>query len=190
MGGSPCTFWSLCKSRGREVEANGMGWELFSQYLRALHEVKPKYFIYENNKSMSQAIRDSIDQAFGFEAVCINSALVSAQNRHRLYWVGKRNDDGTYSKVPVEQPNDRGILLADVLDRHGAKELTVKEMEYMVRQTRDGRNHFDFGYAQNAANDKSVCLTANVHKGVPYNVCIEPVMIFKTSYSPDLCALQ
>lgn len=65
---------------------------------------------------MSKEIRASIDEAFGFEAVCINSALVSAQNRQRLYWVGKRNADGTYSKVNVEQPEDRGILLKDVLD--------------------------------------------------------------------------
>lgn len=51
-----------------------------------------------------------------FDCVCVNSALVSAQNRQRLYWVGKRNADGTYSKVDVKQPEDRGILLKDVLD--------------------------------------------------------------------------
>lgn len=93
-----------------------MGWELFQQYVRALHEAQPKYFIYENNKSMSPAIRKSISDAFGFEPVLINSALVSAQNRNRLYWVGIRNDDGTYRKVNVEQPEDRGILLRDILD--------------------------------------------------------------------------
>ena len=65
---------------------------------------------------MSKAIRASIDETFGFEAVLINSALVSAQNRQRLYWVGKRNDDGTYSKVMVEQPEDRGSLLRDILE--------------------------------------------------------------------------
>lgn len=65
---------------------------------------------------MSKAIRDSIRQAFGFEEICINSALVSAQNRQRYYWVGRRNDDGTYSKVDVQQPEDRGILLKDILD--------------------------------------------------------------------------
>lgn len=65
---------------------------------------------------MSKAIRASIDETFGFEAVLINSALVSAQNRQRLYWVGKRNDDGTYSKVLVAQPEDRGILLRDILE--------------------------------------------------------------------------
>ena len=116
VGGSPCTYWSIAQTKNRETVASGMGWELFSQYVRALHEAKPKYFIYENNKSMSKEIRASIDKAFGFEAVCINSALVSAQNRQRLYWVGKRNNDGTYSKVNVEQPDDRGILLRDILE--------------------------------------------------------------------------
>ena len=116
VGGSPCTYWSIAQTKNRETVASGMGWELFSQYVRALHEAKPKYFIYENNKSMSKQIRASIDEAFGFDAVLINSALVSAQNRQRLYWVGKRNADGTYSKVNVEQPADRGILLKDVLD--------------------------------------------------------------------------
>lgn len=116
VGGSPCTYWSIAQTKNRETVASGIGWELFSQYVRALHEAKPKYFIYENNKSMSKEIRASIDKAFGFEAVCINSALVSAQNRQRLYWVGKRNNDGTYSKVNVKQPDDRGILLRDILE--------------------------------------------------------------------------
>lgn len=116
VGGSPCTYWSIAQKNNRETEASGMGWELFSQYVRALREAQPMYFIYENNKSMSKAIRESITKTFGFEPVCINSALVSAQNRQRLYWVGKRNLDGTYSQVHVEQPEDRGILLRDVLD--------------------------------------------------------------------------
>ena len=116
IGGSPCTYWSIAQKNNRETEASGIGWELFSQYVRALHEAQPKYFIYENNKSMSKQIRASIDEAFGFDAVLINSALVSAQNRQRLYWVGKRNADGTYSKVNVEQPINRGILLKDILE--------------------------------------------------------------------------
>ena len=93
-----------------------MGWELFSQYVRALHEAKPRFFVYENNKSMAPAIRESITNAFGFEPICINSASVSAQNRNRLYWVGKRNEDGTYSKVEIPQPEDRGILVKDILE--------------------------------------------------------------------------
>ena len=138
IGGSPCTYWSIAQTKNRETVASGMGWELFSQYVRALHEAKPKYFIYENNKSMSKAIRASIDEAFGFEAVLINSALVSAQNRQRLYWVGKRNDDGTYSKVNVEQPADRWILLKDVLDSVVARDLTCNDKAYTLTATYDG----------------------------------------------------
>ena len=116
MGGSPCVYWSIAQKNNRETEASGMGWELFSQYVRALKEVQPRYFIYENNKSMSNAIRESITNTFGFEPICINSALLSAQQRQRLYWVGKRNDDGTYSRVEIEQPEDKGIALRDILD--------------------------------------------------------------------------
>lgn len=118
IGGSPCTYWSIAQSPDkRETTASGLGWELFSQYVRALNEAKPKYFLYENNKSMSKDIYKSISATFGFEPICINSALVSAQNRQRLYWVGKRNHDGTYGKVDIEQPKDRGILLRDILNR-------------------------------------------------------------------------
>lgn len=142
IGGSPCTYWSIAQSPDkRETTASGMGWQLFLQYVRALHEANPKYFIYENNKSMSKAIRESISEAFGFEPIMINSALVSAQNRQRLYWVGKRNDDGTYSKVNVEQPKDKGILLKDILD--SGMDLT--------------------------ANNKSYTLTASYNGAVPWN---------------------
>lgn len=135
IGGSPCTYWSIAKTANRETEASGFGWELFSQYIRALNEAKPHYFIYENNKSMSAQIRESIDNAFGFDSICINSALLSAQNRKRLYWVGKRNQDGTYSKVSIEQPVDKGILLKDILD------------------------------SGETWREKSVCLDANYYKG-------------------------
>lgn len=142
IGGSPCTYWSIAQTKNRETVASGMGWELFSQYVRALHEAKPKYFIYENNKSMSKAIRASIDETFGFEAVLINSALVSAQNRQRLYWVGRRNEDGTYSKVNVEQPEDRGILLKDVLDNAVAWREKAYTIDANYYKATDGTDPF------------------------------------------------
>lgn len=116
IGGSPCTYWSIAQTKNRETEANGSGWELFKNFLIALEKYKPNYFLYENNKSMSKAIRAQIAAEFGFEPVCINSAAVSAQNRQRLYWLGVREADGTYSRVEVEQPGDRGILLRDILE--------------------------------------------------------------------------
>lgn len=65
---------------------------------------------------MSPAIKKQITKCFGFAPVLINSALVSAQNRERFYWVGKRNASGGYSPVMIEQPQDRGIVVKDILD--------------------------------------------------------------------------
>lgn len=116
IGGSPCTHWSIAQTKNRETEANGIGWELFLNYRIARDKYQPDFFLYENNKSMSPAIRAQITAELGVEPVLINSAKVSAQNRQRLYWVGRRNPDGTYSQVDVEQPVDRGILLRDILE--------------------------------------------------------------------------
>lgn len=139
IGGSPCTHWSIAQKKNRETTASGVGWDLFSQYVRALHEAKPKYFIYENNYSMSKQIRASIDETFGFEAVHINSALVSAQNRQRLYWVGKRNADGSYDRVNVVPPRDRGIQVRDILE-YGVFE---KRKAYCLKhQAGNARDYF------------------------------------------------
>lgn len=107
IGGSPCTYWSIAKSDGkRETTASGFGWELFSQYVRALKETKSKHFLYENNYSMSDEIKDCITRELGVEPILIDSKLVSAQNRKRLYWTNIPN---------VTQPDDRGIILDDIL---------------------------------------------------------------------------
>lgn len=170
IGGSPCTYWSIAQKNNRETEASGLGWELFSQYVRALHESEPKFFIYENNKSMSNAIRESITKAFGFEPICINSALVSAQNRQRLYWVGRRNEDGSYSKVEIEQPVDRGILLRDILD--GGVAWQDKSFAYTTRcnaaiptDTLSRHRHTMIAEPVNITNDgKAQCLRATCYK--------------------------
>lgn len=138
VGGSPCTYWSIAQTKNRETTASGMGWELFSQYVRAVREAKPRYFIYENNKSMSKDIRKSITETFGFEPICINSALVSAQNRQRLYWVGIRQADGSYRKADIEQPADRGIMLKDVLDGAYSEDLTGNDKAYTLTASYNG----------------------------------------------------
>lgn len=186
IGGSPCTYWSIAQTKNRETKAEGLGWELFKNYLIARDKYQPDYFLYENNKSMSPAIREQITEKLGVEPVLINSALVSAQNRQRLYWVGKCNPiTGIYEQVHIEQPEDLGILLRDILEpticekgyalKPPGKPLTEREMEYMVRETSGGRNHFDFDYHHDATKEKASCVTANTHRGVPYNVLVEPV---------------
>ena len=134
IGGSPCTHWSIAQTKNRETEASGIGWELFLNYRIARDKYQPDFFLYENNKSMSLAIREQISKELGVEPVLINSALVSAQNRQRLYWAGKRNQDGTYSQVAVEQPVDRGILLRDILESG----VCWKEKGYALLSTTGG----------------------------------------------------
>ena len=171
IGGSPCTYWSIAQSPDkRETTASGMGWELFSQYVRALHEVNPKYFIYENNKSMTREIYDSISQTFGFEPICINSALVSAQNRQRLYWVGKRNTDGKYNKVDVEQPEDKGILLRDVLDGVVDREKSRAIIGSIARTTTreyfmKNQGQMSFEPVGTTKGGKAYCLSAGYSNG-------------------------
>ena len=77
------------------------------QYVRALKESNCKYFLYENNFSIHKNIKDFISEKLGVQPIMINSSLVSAQNRKRYYWTNIPN---------IQQPNDKGILLEDIVD--------------------------------------------------------------------------
>lgn len=138
IGGSPCTFWSKAKKFNRETTADGDGWNLFSQFPRALQEAKPMFFIYENNKSMSMSVQESISNEFGFTPYCINSELTSAQHRQRLYWVGVRNDTGGYNKLYVPPIDDLCCDIHDVL-RCGEVSAfpinTVGNKSYAIKRT-------------------------------------------------------
>lgn len=101
-----CTHWSIAQKNNRETKPEGLGWELFENYLIAKEKFKPDFFLYENNKSASQPIKDQISHELGVELQYINSALVSAQNRQRFY---AHNISG------VDQPEDRKIYLCDIL---------------------------------------------------------------------------
>lgn len=84
IGGSPCTYWSQIKMFGREVKAEGQGWELFKNYEIAREKFQPDFFFYENNMSASNEIKKSISSILGYEIFPCNSNLVSAQNRNRF----------------------------------------------------------------------------------------------------------
>jgi len=122
IGGSPCQDLSIAKKnrKGLDGERSGLFWE----YVRILKEVKPKYFILENVNSMPKEAKAIITETLGVEPIMINAALVSAQNRKRLFWIGERVDtrqighwdSSGYEKVNVTQPEDRGILLKDILE--------------------------------------------------------------------------
>lgn len=106
IGGSPCTYWSISKNN-RETTPNGTGGRLFMQYVRALKESRCKYFLYENNYGIHKNIQDFITAQLGVKPIMINSSLVSAQQRKRLYWTNIPN---------INQPKDKGIVLADIIE--------------------------------------------------------------------------
>lgn len=149
IGGSPCTHWSIAQTKNRETEPSGLGWELFKNYLIALEKYKPDYFLYENNKSMSAAIREQITRELGVEPILINSALVSAQNRQRLYW----------TNIPgVQLPEDRGILLRDILESG----ICWREKGYALLTTCGGATAEDM-------------IARRQRNGVAEPICLNPV---------------
>lgn len=109
IGGSPCQDLSIAKQNRQGL--HGERSRLFWEYIKALTIIKPKYFLLENVASMKNEDRDAITAVLRgiypeTECIMINSALVSAQQRKRYYWTNWH----------VEQPEDKGILLKDILE--------------------------------------------------------------------------
>lgn len=106
IGGSPCTYWSIAR-KNRETTSSGIGFDLFMQFVKAKEQSGCKYFLYENNNSISKEIKDEISKYLGVQPIMINSELVSAQSRKRCYWTNIPN---------ITQPKDKGIKLQDILE--------------------------------------------------------------------------
>lgn len=104
IGGSPCQGFSFA---GKMLNFDDPRSKLFFEYVRLVKELKPKYFLLENVK-MKQESKDIITEYMGVEPIEINSALVSAQTRKRLYWTNIPN---------VTQPEDKGIVLRDIIEK-------------------------------------------------------------------------
>lgn len=165
IGGSPCTFWSIAQKNDRETEPKGLGWELFKNYLIAKEKFKPDFFLYENNKSAAQAIKDQIKKEMNVwdgtllmedtEAryIEINSALVSAQNRQRFC---------VHNCGDVGQPEDRGIVLRDILQSG-------------VSFGANGEKTYALTAPVGDTNGKAFCLTSNYPGAYPEHTLTKSV---------------
>jgi DNA-cytosine methyltransferase len=132
VAGSPCQGFSFA---GKQLAFDDPRSALFFEFVRLLREVKPKYFLLENVRMkkehmdvISQQVSDiypecSNGSLFGIEPILINSALLSAQNRNRLYWTNIPN---------IEQPEDVGLVLRDVLE-YEPKEFTKMSDNFLKR---------------------------------------------------------
>ena len=158
IGGSPCQSFS---NAGDGSGLDGKS-KLFWEFVRVLKETKPTYFLLENVK-MKKEWEKIITDTLGVEPIAINSRLLTAQNRPRLYWTNIPN---------VIQPIDRGIVLKDILQDEVEEKfyLSDKAIDYMSR-LRNGKPRWE--YHTNPLDGKSACLTANMYKGVPYGVIKE-----------------
>lgn len=135
IGGSPCQDLSIAKKNREGLDGKRSG--LFWEYVRILKELKPKYFILENVASMPKEARDIITETlWGIEPIMIDASLFSAQQRKRLFWIGKLADkrhighwdSADYVKVNILQPTDKKIYLKDILEDGEA----VKEKAYCL----------------------------------------------------------
>ena len=124
IGGSPCTDLSIAKKGRKGLEGDHS--KLFYEYIRVLNLVKPKYFILENVASMKQKDKDIITEKMGVQPILIDSALVSAQSRKRLFWTNIPN---------VQQPEDRKITLQSILqkDEEIPDELIIYREDQMTK---------------------------------------------------------
>ena len=184
IGGSPCQSFSFAgkrkgmattdeqeiltlehylklKSEGYEFEGQSY---LFWEFMRLLYEVKPKYFLLENVE-MGEKWERVLTQAIGVHALHINSALVSAQNRKRIYFTNIGMEAAGLFGYPVsiiEKPKDKKILLKDILESEVDEKyfISEKRIQYFNRK-------IDKGFLKQIESDKngkSECLLASMYK--------------------------
>lgn len=161
VAGFPCQSFSIAGNQKGFEDERG---QLFFNLLEILNKVKPKYFLFENVFSMGKANKDIIDEKLGIKHICINSSLLTAQQRKRIYWIGKLVGD-KYEQVMVEQPKDAGIFLKDIIDDEADEKLFIKEI-ILATFTKKGAIK-----GLRSLDEKSLCLNASLHKGFGNDSC-------------------
>ena len=154
LAGSPCTDLSFA-GLGKGL-VKGEQSSLFFDWWELVKELKPKYIFLENVR-MKEEYKKQISEILGFEPTAINSSLVSAQNRYRLYWFGVRDGD-TYKAIPISQPEDRGIVLADILEQGLDDSWTLSD------QAQDRARNNPRSRAFTPEQEKSGALLSNQYK--------------------------
>lgn len=198
IGGSPCQSFSFAgKRKGMatkdeqeiltlehylELKAEGFEFEgqsyLFWEYMRLLKETKPKYFLLEN-VMMGEKWEKVLSKAIGVKPIMINSALLSAQNRQRLYWTNiGLAPSGLFGdlETTIRQPKDKGILLKDVLesnvpDKYFLSEKAIAGFKKSTEQNSAKGNGFKFEPTNGQIKESTVTTRAGSRADDNYIIC-------------------
>ena len=155
IGGSPCQGFSFA---GHQLNFDDPRSKLFFDFIRIRDVLLPKYVLLENVR-MSKESQDVISKYMGCEPTKINSALLSAQSRNRLYWFVQYDWDlGKYVPIHIDQPQDKGIKLKDILE-----DLPFGEIPQYLANNWSGVPRGD--RVKSIDDDKANCLTASMYKG-------------------------
>lgn len=149
IGGSPCQGFSFA---GKQLNFYDPRSKLFFEFVRLLEETKPKYFLLENVR-MKKEFVEVINKHLGVESICINSSLMSAQNRVRHYWTNIPN---------VTVPDDKNIFLDDIID-HTYKDYRIPKNWHL--RVPYNRPLYCDPYNKKGISDKSTALRTNVNNG-------------------------
>ena len=149
IGGSPCQdLCSMGSHKGLAGEKSG----LFFEFARALKEVNPKYFLLENNASMTKENEEIITKIMGVEPIMINSADFTAQNRKRLYW----------TNMPIEEWEIQNVLLLDIAQSIEEKQeflITEKVNKYLSEEYKGRKIQKTVSASIRQLSEKSRCLS-------------------------------
>lgn len=166
IGGSPCQGFSFA---GKQLNFEDPRSKLFFEYVRILEAIKPKYFLLENVK-MKKEHEDVITEYLGVSPVEINSNLVSAQNRKRLYWTNIPN---------IMLPTDKGITLGDIIYDDTYKVFTDERITRTKKLTKNyvkwDLSGKEYGSQQDRAyfKDKKMCTLPKANLSNKLNIILD-----------------
>lgn len=179
IGGSPCQGFSLA---GKQLNFKDERSKLFFEYVEILEHIKeqnPKMLFLLENVRMKKEYRDVITRFLKVEPILINSSLVSAQDRKRLYWTNIKG---------VEQPQDRGILLKDIVHEY-------KDFKYMLTDSqnewlkKNGQFQLDKAYSS-IDSEKAITMTARQYASWNVNFKFEELYRYMVPFDKTLKILE
>lgn len=179
IGGSPCQGFSLA---GKQLNFKDERSKLFFEYVEILEHIKeqnPKMLFLLENVRMKKEYRDVITRFLRVEPILINSSLVSAQDRKRLYWTNIKG---------VEQPQDRGILLKDIVHEY-------KDFKYMLTDSqnewlkKNGQFQLDKAYSS-IDSEKAITMTARQYASWNGNFKFEELYRYMVPFDKTLKILE